>query len=91
MEVTKDLIKNVANNACLSLSEAEIATFEEDFKAILGYFEKLGSATVSENPSFHPIPVKDTTREDVAKDSPKDTLKPVKDTSDGYIRGPKVV
>jgi aspartyl-tRNA(Asn)/glutamyl-tRNA(Gln) amidotransferase subunit C len=93
IEVNKDLIKQVAQNACLSLSEEEITGFEQDFKDILSNFEKLAAADVADKPSFHPVPVKNKYREDVVGEvlTHKEAMKNVESKSDGFIRGPKVV
>jgi aspartyl-tRNA(Asn)/glutamyl-tRNA(Gln) amidotransferase subunit C len=93
IEVNKDLITQVAQNACLSLTEEEITGFEQDFKDILNNFEKLAAADVADVPSFHPVPVKDKYREDIVGEtlSHDEAMKNVKSKSDGFIRGPKVV
>jgi len=93
IEITQELIKKVAKNACLDLTEEEITSFEQDFKDILSYFEILAKADVPNTPSFHPVPIKDALREDEIKPSAEHEIIMinVKEKSDGYIRGPKVV
>jgi len=93
IQITEDLIKQVASNANLNLKEDEISKFKEDFKEILNMFETLSEAEVSDKASFHPIPVKNKFNEDVieASISHEDAMKNVKEKVDGYIRGPKVV
>lgn len=95
MDITidDDFIKQVANNAQLELSDEEIETFKEDFKAVLSHFKKLAEAEVSDIPSFHPLPIKNNLREDTIEDgiSHDDAMKNVDEENDGYIRGPKVI
>lgn len=93
IQIDEDLIKQVAKNANLSLNEDEIKGFESDFKEILTNFEKLSEADVSDIPSFHPVPVKNKTNSDEVKTgiTHKEAIKNVKESNDGFIRGPKVV
>jgi aspartyl-tRNA(Asn)/glutamyl-tRNA(Gln) amidotransferase subunit C len=93
IEINEDLIKQVARNSCLELSKEEIAAFVNDFKDILQHFETLAEAPVAESPSFHPVSVKDNYREDEGGKclTHEEAMQNVKEESDGYIRGPKVI
>ena len=94
MEITADLVKHVATSARLELSETEIEQFKQDFQEILNNFSVLDDADVANvSPAFHPVVLKDKTRDDVADKtlSHEEALQNVTDSSDGYIRGPKIV
>ena len=93
LEINDSLIKQVASNANLILSDDELNLFREDFKEILKNFEKLEEAEVPEKASFHPVNIKNKFNEDVVEDSitQKEALSNVDESEDGFIRGPKVV
>lgn len=94
IEVTSELIKQVAKNSALELSVEEVTQFTNDFTDVLEHFEKLEKADVAKKPSFHPIPIKNNYREDIPGEvlSTEEALKNVEDkTDEGHIRGPKVV
>lgn len=94
MNITPDLVKQVAANSRLKLSEEEVKHFAAEMKDIIAWFEKLSEVNTDKvEPSFHPIPVKNISREDV-KGECLDREKALSLTphhKDGYFRGPKVV
>ncbi len=95
--VDKELIKRVARNARLSLSEEEIEKFTPQIKEIiLESFNKLDELDVSkEKPSFQPVEVKNSFRADKAKPSltQEEALRNAKPElkERGFFKGPKVV
>ncbi len=94
MEVNEELIKKVAKNARLKLSDSEIKEFVPQFKEILDLFSELAKVDTKDvKPSFHPIDIKNNMREDkILKSlSQEEALANVKFQKDGYIKGPKVV
>lgn len=96
MQVTinNELIKKVAKNARLKLTDEEIKNFEKDFKEILNSFEEIEKLdTENTEPAFHPIEIKNKTREDKVKPSiPRDELlSNTKHKKDGYFQGPKAL
>ena len=94
MEITNEFVQQVAKNARLTLTDAEIEQFKKDFQDILAQFSVLDDAPVENiNPAFHPVPLKDAVRADVETKSlsQKEALQNVADSKDGYIRGPKVL
>lgn len=96
VEVTKELIKKVAKNARLTLTEEELEKFVPQIKeVIVDSFSKLDSIEVSEEPSFQPLPLKNKFRKDEVKDglSQEKALLNVslKLKENGYIKGPKAL
>jgi len=93
LNITEDLIKQVARNANLELNDEEIKQFKIEFLDILQYFEKISTAKVSEIPSFHPIKIANKTREDICENEQAhvEVMKNVESSSNGYIRGPKII
>ena len=95
--VDKELIKRVARNARLNLCEEEIELFTPQIKEIiLESFNKLDELDVSkEKPSFQPVEVKNSFREDKVKKSltQEEALRNVKPElrEKGFVKGPKVV
>ena len=96
IEVTKDLIKKVAVNARLNLTDAELEKFVPQIKEIiLDYFNKLDEVDAKEEPSFQPIQMSNKFRKDEPKLglSQDEALQNVssKLKENGYIKGPKVM
>ena len=94
MNVDEKLIKRVAENARLSLSEAEIKEFIPQLKEILENFSKLDEVDTKDvKPSFHPVEIKNAVREDKAGKclSNEDSLKNTIHKKDGYFKGPRAV
>lgn len=94
MQVDSALIKKVARNARLSLTEQEIKDFEKDFKEILNTFEEISKLNTDNiQPSFHPILIKNNIREDKIKPSidKENLLSNTKHKKDGYFLGPKAL
>ena len=94
MKIDKELIKKVAKNARLELTEAETKEFLPQLKEILEYFSEIEKApTGNLKPAFHPIEIKNITREDVPKECLKqeEALQNTKHKQDGYFKGPKTI
>ncbi len=94
MNITPEIVKRVAANARLTLKEDEVRHFAAEMKEIVGLFEKLAEVDTSNvEPSFHPIPVKNVSREDVPGEclDREKALSLTPHKKNGYFRGPKVV
>ena len=94
MKIDKELIKRVASNARLNLTEKEIEEFIPQFKDILNVFSKISEVnTDNVKISIHPIEIKNNTREDIPEKciSREDALKNTKHKKDGYFKGPKAI
>lgn len=94
MEITLDVIKKVAANARLKLKEEELKKFAEEMNDILNNFAKLAEVdTKNVQPSFHPIPVVNKTKEDVPGEclNRDDALALTPHSKNGYFEGPKTI
>jgi len=94
MEINKDLIKRVAANARLKLTDEEISKFVPELKEILEHFSKLNKLDTEDvKPSFHPIELKNVMREDKARPSlaPEEALSNTKHKKDNYFKGPRAL
>ncbi|MBU0930241.1 MAG: Asp-tRNA(Asn)/Glu-tRNA(Gln) amidotransferase subunit GatC [Nanoarchaeota archaeon] len=94
MIINEDLIKKVAKNARLELTENEIKKFTKECSDILDVFSKIQEVnTKNVQPSFHPIEIKNHLREDLIEDSlsQDDALKNAKHQMNGYFKGPKAI
>lgn len=94
MNVNEKLIKDVAKNARLELTQEEIKEFLPQLKEVLQSFEILKKVNTEKiKPSFHPIEVKNTTRKDEVKPCPPQEiiLSNTKNKQDGYFKGPKAL
>jgi len=97
IEVTKDLIRKVATNARLNLTEAELEKFVPQIKEIiLDSFNKLDEIDATDTKaSFQPVEMSNRFRKDVVGKSvtQEEALANVssKLKQDGYIKGPKAL
>jgi aspartyl-tRNA(Asn)/glutamyl-tRNA(Gln) amidotransferase subunit C len=96
VKIDEDLVKKVAKNARLELTEEEVKKFTPQLKeVILKSFNKLDEVSVEEEASFQPIEQKNKFR----SDNPNKPLTQEKALSnisselkkDGYIKGPKTM
>jgi aspartyl-tRNA(Asn)/glutamyl-tRNA(Gln) amidotransferase subunit C len=94
--VDKELIKRVAKNARLSLSEEELEKFVPQIKeVIVDSFNLLDEIDAKEEPSFQPVKVKNRFRKDRVKEG-LDIESAFKNVSPklkegNYFKGPKVL
>lgn len=94
MNIDKELIKKVAKNARLNLTENELNKFTKECSDILDVFSKIKDVdTKNVKPAFHPIEIKNHLREDIIEDSlsQEDALKNTKHQINGYFKGPKAI
>ena len=94
MKITPELVKSVATNARLTLTDDEVKAFAKQLQEILDTFSKLAEVdTKNTQPSFHPIPVKNVSRADVpGKCLDRDeALALTPHQKNGYFRGPNVL
>jgi len=94
MNINKELIQQVAKNARLNLSDAEIQEFLPQLKEILLSFEKLQELNTEKvKPSFQPLEIKNILREDkqLPCKSQEEILSNTQLKQDGYFKGPKAL
>jgi len=96
IEVTKELILRVAQNARLCLTEEELEKFVPQIKEIiLDSFNKLDEVNALEPPSFQPLSMSNRFRKDEPQPSlsVEDALKnaSAKLREGNYFKGPKVL
>ncbi|MFA4887398.1 MAG: Asp-tRNA(Asn)/Glu-tRNA(Gln) amidotransferase subunit GatC [Candidatus Nanoarchaeia archaeon] len=94
MQVDKELILRVAKNAKLTLTEEEINQFTFDFKDILNSFSILNEVdTKNTEPSLHPVPLKNNTREDTPTPclTSEEIFSNTKHKKNNYFVGPKAL
>ena len=94
MQITPEIVKKVAENSRLNLKEEEIKKFAKEMQDILTVFEKLSEVNTKDTPpSFHPIPIKNVTREDEPENClPREqALLLTKHRTETHFKGPKVI
>ena len=94
MKVDKELIAHIAGLARLKLTENEIEKFLPQLKEILSSFSKLDEVDTSNTePSFHPVELKNTMRDDKIKPSltQEQALSNSKENKDRYFKGPMAI
>jgi aspartyl-tRNA(Asn)/glutamyl-tRNA(Gln) amidotransferase subunit C len=96
IEVDKALIRKVAKNARLNLTEEELEKFVPQIKEIiLDSFNKLDEVNAEEKPSFQPVSLGNKFRKDEVRGSlaQEEALRNVstKLRENGYFKGPKVL
>ena len=92
MDITSDIVKKVAKNARLNLTDVEVKEFTPQLKEILSFFEKIQKVPAT-SVSIHSVLIENEWREDKEEPSLKqeDALKNVNFQSKGFIRGPKTL
>ena len=88
------MVTKIAGIARLSLADKELEKMRKDLDEILDYFKILSQAPVSGvKPTFHPIEIKNATREDKVEPSlPREkALANTKNKEEGYFKGPSVI
>jgi aspartyl-tRNA(Asn)/glutamyl-tRNA(Gln) amidotransferase subunit C len=94
MDKTKIDIKKIANIAKLKLSESEEEKYYNDLKKILTVFKNISEINTDNiKPTFQPIKVKNTLREDKILPSLKieEALSNTKNKKDRHFTGPKAI
>ncbi len=95
MELTKELLLQIAANSRLKLSEEEVSEFLPQLKEVMEVFSKLEEVNTDHvEPAFHPITVRNVFREDKVEDcfSEEEVFdSAVKNKEEGYFKGPKAV
>ncbi len=94
MQVNEELIVKVAKNARLKLSDSEIKEFIPQFKEILNSFSELSKVNTDKvKPSFQPIEIRNSLREDKPRPSvdTNEILKNAKHKKGDYFLGPKAL
>lgn len=91
IELDEQMIEKVARISRLRLTPDEEERLLSDFKEILSAFSMLDEADIDCEPAFHPIDIKDYTRED----EPSITVSPDEiiegmDTHQRFIKGPRM-
>lgn len=89
--LTIDLVLGLAEAARLSLTDEETEKYSKQLSVILDAFKELDEVdTDGVEPSYHPLEMADSLREDKPEDWEWSPLANVDDKEDGYIRGPKI-
>lgn len=89
--VSEEEVQKVAENARINLSDEEASQFSDEFEKILGMFETLDEVgTEDVDPSFHPVEVESTTREDEVEETldREEAFQNTENEEDGYFKGP---
>ncbi len=93
MKITPDTIKHVASLARLRITAAESKKLQADLEEILKAFEILNSMPSESEPSFQPVPMEASLREDEKEEciSRDAALSNTKHKEKGFFKGPRVV
>ncbi len=94
MQINEELIKRIAKNAKLNLTEEELKTFIPELKEILQAFDQLKEVDTKEiKPSLQPIQLQGRTREDkvIQKATQEQILSNTKHKKQNYFVGPKAL
>lgn len=89
--LSKEETEHIAKLARLGLSESEVAKYQKDLSAILGYIDKLKEADVEGvKPFTHSIDVSNVLRKDAKTERTAEELAKLRSqmpqTKDGYLK-----
>ncbi|MEM5797496.1 MAG: Asp-tRNA(Asn)/Glu-tRNA(Gln) amidotransferase subunit GatC [Candidatus Aenigmatarchaeota archaeon] len=91
-KIDGELIKRVADNARLKLTEEEIEKFTVQLKDVLQAFKSLDEVDTNDvKPSFHPQKISDVYREDESEKFSWEPLANTKHKEGKYFKGPRIV
>ncbi len=91
-KIDKALVKRVADNARLKLTDEEVENFTKQLSDILTTFKKLDEVdTKNVKASFHPQEIKNVLREDKAEEWKWQPLANTKHKEEKYFKGPKII
>jgi aspartyl-tRNA(Asn)/glutamyl-tRNA(Gln) amidotransferase subunit C len=94
MDINKELMLRVSENAKLKLTDDELKEFLPQLKEVLEFFSHIDKVdTKGIEISVQPVELKNSLREDEEKEclSQEDALKNTEHKKDGYFKGPKAV
>lgn len=94
MNITKELVKKVADASRIMLTESEIEKLIPQVKEILDTFSQLDKVDTKDvKPSFHPREIKNCSRDDKVEKSltQDDALSLTRHKRNGYFLGPKAI
>ena len=94
VNINKELVERIANNAKLSLTDKEKDRFSNELKEIIDAFSKLDEVDTKDvDISLQPVELKNSLREDKAKEclSQEEALSLTEHKKDGYFKGPRAV
>jgi len=94
LEITKELIERVAQNARLQLTEQEKTKFQKELAEIIRAFSSLNDVDTKDvQVQIQPVPLKNHLREDVEGEclTQDEALSLTEHKKDGYFKGPKIV
>lgn len=91
MQDLKNKLKKIANAQRIQLTENELETFSQQAQEVLLTFDKLDKIdTENVQPSYHPVDIPVTFREDVVEKSTSPTENHVKKEKN-YLVGPRMM
>ena len=94
VNINKELVERIANNAKLNLTDKEKDRFSNELKEIIDAFSKLDEVDTKDvDISLQPVELKNSLREDKAKEclSQEEALSLTEHKKDGYFKGPRAV
>ncbi len=94
MKIDKELVKRIAFNARLTLTEQEMDEILPQLQEILKTFSQIKEAdTTNTEPSFHSIEIKAFMRKDATGKclTQTDALKNAGHKTEGYFKGPRAI
>lgn len=90
-KIDRATMDHISMLAKLNLSEAEKVRYAKELSDVLEAFKVLDGIDAKDEPSFHPIEIKDRMREDEVKQTKWDPLGNAKAVDGKYFKGPKIV
>ena len=94
MKIDESVVKRVATNARISLTDDEVAKLKQVFYDVIEAFSKIKEVNTEDvEMSIQPIPVQNIFREDTRRDciSQEQALSNTEHKKDGYFKGPKIL
>ena len=94
MKFDKELVRSIARNARIDLTEKELSEFTEELGHVINAFALIDKADTKDiEPSFHPVKIVNVYRQDVVEKSlsQNEALSNTSHKKDGFFKGPKTL
>ncbi len=90
-KIDRKMLEHICSIARLSLNDEEYEKYQKELQDVLDVFRQIDKVDAADEPSYHPIEIKDRLRDDEVVQQQWDPLGNAKSVEGRYFKGPKIV
>jgi aspartyl/glutamyl-tRNA(Asn/Gln) amidotransferase C subunit len=90
-KIDRKMLEHICSIAKLNLSDEEYARYQKELQDVIDVFRQMDKVDTQEEPSYHPIEIKDRLRDDEVIAHEWDPLCNSKSFEGRYFKSPKIV